>query len=164
MGIWDAYDCKGNKTGAVLARGSSISIGLFHVVCETLVRHADGSYLLMQRDTGKAECPGIFEASAGGSALQGETPPACARRELREETGIAVGAFTSLYRQVELLGQTVYYGYLCITDWPKDQIVLQAGETIAYRWISRVQLLEFFASDACIPRQRERLHAYLQQL
>ena len=42
----------------------------------------------MQRDKRK-HLGGMWEATAGGSALQGEDPLACAIRELREETGIA---------------------------------------------------------------------------
>ena len=38
-----------------------------------IVRHADGSYLVMQRDKRK-HLGGMWEATAGGSALQGEDP------------------------------------------------------------------------------------------
>lgn len=41
----------------------------------------------MQRDSRK-HFGGIWEATAGGSALQGEDALTCVNRELREETGI----------------------------------------------------------------------------
>ena len=46
--------------------------GAYHLVCEVLVRHVDGTYLLMKRSPNK-NWPGMWEATAGGSALKGET-------------------------------------------------------------------------------------------
>lgn len=53
MEIWDAYLEDGALAGCDLIRGSQIPFGLFHLVCEVIVRHKDGSYLLMQRDYNK---------------------------------------------------------------------------------------------------------------
>ena len=88
MELWDAYDKNFQKIpGKTLVRGELIPQGLYHLVCDVIVRHADGVYLLMQRDPRKP-WGGMWEATAGGSALAGETPLECAARELREETGI----------------------------------------------------------------------------
>lgn len=88
MEKWDAYNESMNRIeGMSIVRGEPIPNGYFHLVCEILVRHTDGSYLLMQRDTRKP-FGGLWEASAGGSALQGESPKECAIWELEEETGI----------------------------------------------------------------------------
>lgn len=51
---------------------------------EIVVRHRDGTCLLMQRDRGKPY-GGLWALTAGGSAFKGETPLACASRELKEE-------------------------------------------------------------------------------
>ena len=88
MEIWDAYDSDFNIIeGMTLIRGEENSIpdGIYHLVCTILVKHTDGTYLLMKRDLSKTY-PGMWEATAGGSALKGEDPLTCAFRELREET------------------------------------------------------------------------------
>ena len=96
MELWDAYDKDFQKlAGKTLVRGELIPQGLYHLVCDIIVRHADGAYLLMQRDPRKP-WGGMWEATAGGSALAGETPLECAARELREETGATPGEFRSL--------------------------------------------------------------------
>lgn len=73
MELWDAYDEKFNKiNGMVLERGNALPDGIYHMVCDIAVKHIDGTYLLMQRDWGK-HFGGMWELTAGGSALLGET-------------------------------------------------------------------------------------------
>ena len=154
MEIWDAYDRQGAKTGTDLIRGEKIGEGLYHLVCEVVVRHADGEYLLLQRDFRKEAYPGFEEIGAGGSAL----------KELREESGIEAGELEELYRIVSDRSHAIHHGYLCVTDAPKDSIVLQEGETIGYRWIGREELIAFFDSDRCISAQKERLKGFLDSI
>ena len=136
MEIWDAYDEKFNRIdGLTLIRGESIPKGVFHLVCEIIVRHNDGTYLLMQRDSRK-HLGGMWEATAGGSALQGEDPMTCASRELLEETGILSENMVEIGRVLHHGHQTYYVDYLCNTNIDKDSIILQEGETSAYKWVS----------------------------
>lgn len=139
MERWDAYDGDFRRMeGVSLVRGEPIPAGVYHLVCDVLVRHTDGSYLLMRRDPRK-HYGGLWEATAGGSALQGEAPLDCARRELREETGIQAEELRELGRVRS--ADTHYVEFLCVTDGPKDRVTLQEGETVAYRWVSREELI-----------------------
>ena len=83
MEIWDLYDERGQKTGETWERSRAREIpeGRYHIVCDILIRHQDGEFLLTLRDPEKDVYPGCLEASAGGSALSGETPEEAARRE-----------------------------------------------------------------------------------
>ncbi len=136
MEIWDAYDAQFNRIeGMSLLRGEPIPDGCFHLVSEIVVKHEDGSYLLMQRDKRK-HLGGMWEATVGGSALQGENPLDCAVRELREETGISSDRLTEIGRVLHYGHKTIYVEYLCNTAIDKSSIVLQDGETSAYKWIS----------------------------
>ena len=48
---WDAYDKYFNKIAdGSLIRGEVIPDGVYHLVGEIIVKHTDGTYLLMQRD------------------------------------------------------------------------------------------------------------------
>ena len=61
--LWDAYDAKLNKIGDVtLVRGEDVPDGYFHLVSEIIVKHTDGSYLIMQRDRRK-HLGGMWEAT-----------------------------------------------------------------------------------------------------
>ncbi|MBR1559932.1 MAG: NUDIX hydrolase [Clostridia bacterium] len=146
MEVWDAYNSGFEKIEwMTLIRGEAIPDGVYHLVSDVIVKHADGSYLLMQRDSRK-RFGGMWEATAGGSALKGETPLACAVRELWEETGIGSEELVEVGRVVS--HDTIYVEFLCVTDCDKSSIVLQEGETSAYKWVTR---------DALISMKKEEL-------
>jgi len=47
MEIWDGYFRDGTPANVDLTRGEKLPKGIYHLVCEVLVRHIDGDYLLM---------------------------------------------------------------------------------------------------------------------
>ncbi len=163
MEIWDAYKKDGSLAGCDLYRGKSIPEGLFHIVSEVIVRHIDGTYLLMQRDWNKKSYPGLFDAGARGSILKGETPYQGAVRELKEETGISTVDLTLIYSQSNMKN-TFYYGFLCLTDCVKDSIVLQMGETIAYHWMNKEDFLNFIQSSEFVASQKERWLPFINRI
>lgn len=153
--IWDAYDKEFNRIENVkLIRGEVIPTGMYHLVCDIIVKHVDGTYLLMQRDYEK-HCGGMWELTAGGSALEGENPLECAVRELKEETGIVSCDLQELGRLVHDGHRSLYVEYLCITDWDKNAVSLQKGETIDYKWVDKNVLLEMGEYDLASIRTLE---------
>ena len=163
MEIWDAYDENENLTGIDLIRGEAIPEGLFHLVCEIIVRHEDGDYLLMQRDYRKPNYGGWYEVTAGGSALRGEDSISCAKRELVEETGISEGTFKKIGSYVNHRNGTIYHNYLCLTQCDKKSITLQEGETISYKWLNENAFIDFVNSDEIIYSQKLRYESYFKE-
>lgn len=154
MEVWDAYNKEFEKIeGMTLIRGEAIPDGVYHLVSDVIVRHADGTYLLMQRDSRK-HFGGMWEATAGGSALKGEGPLACAIRELREETGIESEALTELGRVVNDHNHTLYVEFLCVTDCEKEQVTLQEGETSAFRWVTKDELVSMKKDELVTERMQ----------
>ena len=158
MELWDAYDKDFRKIqGITLIRGEAIPESIFHLVCDVIVRHADGSYLLMQRDKRK-HFGGMWEATAGGSAIQNESPLECAARELQEETGITSDNLVEVGRVRSR--DTIYVEYLCVTDCKKDSVTLQEGETSAYKWVSRMELVSMKRDELVT----DRMHQFIDEL
>lgn len=162
MEIWDAYRENGTLAGCDLVRGSDIPKGLFHLVSEVLVKHKDGTYLLMQRDWRKPNYPGLYEASASGSAIKGENAYAAALRELKEETGIEADELKPIYKTMSK--NSIFYGYLCETDCDKESITLQEGETISYLWLNEEDFLRFVDTDSYVQTHKKRIEEYLNLL
>ena len=163
MEIWDAYDKDLNKIeGKTLIRGEEASFpdDVYHLVCDILVKHKDGTYLLMQRDPQKAY-GSLWEASAGGSALKGESPLEAAKRELKEETGIISDELTEMGRQVSTETHSIYAEFFCETDCDKDSIILQEGETVAYQWVDRNELLN---REDLLKHSFQRMQLFVEEL
>lgn len=140
MELWDAYDQNFKLLKVVtLVRGQPLPTGCFQMVCEIALRHQDGSYLLMQRDSVKTYA-GKWEVTAAGSALKGEDAITCARRELFEETGIHPDSITEIGKVFHYQRQAIYVEFLALTKGDKNKVVLQAGETSAYRWVSKEEI------------------------
>lgn len=167
MELWDAYTKEEVCTGEKLVRGEPIPDGRYHLVCEILVRHVDGDFLLMRRNPNKKPYAGYWEATAGGSALAGEGPIECAKRELFEETGIAVGNLTEIAHEIVDQHHVIYHVYLCVTPAKKDAIVLQEGETVAFRWLCPSAFRTFIQTsgeEGMIAHQKQRQLPYLREL
>ena len=154
MELWDAYNKAFEKIdGMTLARGETIPDGVYHLVSDVIVRHADGTYLLMQRDSRK-HFGGMWEATAGGSAFQQEDALSCAIRELREETGIKSNELIEVGHVISDDNHTIYVEFLCITDCRKDSIILQEGETSAYRWVTKDELISMKKEELVTERMQ----------
>lgn len=153
--IWDAYDKNLNKIENIqLVRGETIPDEMYHLVCEVVVKHTDGTYLLMQRDSNK-HLGGRWELTAGGSALIGETPFECAIRELYEETGIVSNNLQEVGKVVQDNNHSIYVEYLCVTDWDKNNVILQEGETIDFKWVDKTSILELKKEELAASRSIE---------
>lgn len=163
MEIWDGYFRDGTRANIDLVRGDILPDGLYHMVCEVLVQHKDGDYLLMRRDISKSNYGGYYEATAGGSALKGEDKMACVKRELLEETGVVSENFKELGRFIYDDYKCIFYTFLCTTDCDKTSIALQNGETMSYKWINETDFISFVNSKEIIEIQKNRYLNYFNQ-
>ena len=164
MELWDAYTKDEQLTGKTLVRGEEIPTGYYHLVCEVLVRHVDGSYLCMKRSVKKPNYGGWFEATAGGSALAGEDKLQCVARELKEETGLDGKAFQEVGRFVVEKNHAIFYTFVCKVDCEKDAVQLQEGETEGYCWMSEEEFIRFVNSEEISPSNRRRYAAFFEKM
>jgi len=113
----------------------------------------------MKRDYRK-HYGGMWEVTAGGSALIGETPLQCAIRELKEETGIETSALTKVGTEFNDKTHSVYVEFLCVTNWEKTNIQMQDGETVDYKWVNREYLIAMSKNELVT----ERMQKYIDEL
>jgi 8-oxo-dGTP pyrophosphatase MutT (NUDIX family) len=162
--FWDSYNDKGEKCDVTLIRGEKIPDGLYHLVCDVLIRHVDGSFLLMQRSYEKKRYGGYVEATAGGAALQGESPLQCIKRELEEETGIVTDRFSEVNRVLSKKKKSIFHCFVSTVDIQKDSIRCQEGETIDYIWVDEKDFPTYLASGKMVRSATARYRQYLQDM
>lgn len=160
MELWDGYFKDGSAAGITLIRGNPIPKGIYHMVCEVIVRHADGDYLVMKRDLSKQTYAGYYEATAGGSALKGENKLECAIRELYEETGIVAEKLEQLGRFVDENKRAIYFVFFCETDCDKSSVRLQRGETCGYTWVNAGELTSLIEAGEIVQGNAKRLFEF----
>lgn len=161
MELWDAYNEDEIKVGIDLIRGEKIDEGLFHAVVVIIVYHEDGTYLLMQRDWNKSKFPGLWEAGASGCVLKSEVFLDAAKRELLEETGIVSEDFKLIYSSINVEMNEFFKVFLCTCNINKNNIVLQKGETIDFKWISSKELINFIDSEYFTNPSPKQLKQYV---
>lgn len=147
MEHFDVYDRNGTPTGQIMVRGESMPAGCYRMVAGVLCMHTDGTVLLMKRHPDKPTHPGLYEASASGSVLAGETALQAARRELCEETGICASALELLYEARD--ATRLFRYYVTVVECDKASVVLQPEETVDYLWASLSQLRQMLVMEPC---------------
>ena len=132
--------------GKTIIRGEEIPAGCYHIVVNIMTVNSRGEILLTQRAPEKSS-PGCWETT-GGSKRCGETERQAAVRELFEETGIRQNEDDMIFCGCRRVRKWILTYYLTFADEPETGIVLQKGETSAYRWVTPEQFLHIAATGA----------------
>lgn len=153
--LFDAYDINEQKLNIDLIRGQVHEEGLYHIVVEIITMNEKGEILLTKRHPRKNY--GDFWEITSGSILKGEDVLSGAIRELSEETGIK-----TTKDNLKLIYKEVYYdglfrGLFHQIDMNNQNIILQADETIEYKWVSKCDFVEHICQNDFIPNSRARI-------
>lgn len=82
------FDAEGRVVGSA-PRSVMRARNLRHAASSVVVRDSRGRVYVHRRTRTKDVYPGLLDFAAGGVVLAGETPEACAAREVEEELGIS---------------------------------------------------------------------------
>lgn len=88
MELWDVYDKYRQKTGRTHERGNPLNEGDYHLVVHVWIVNDKGEFLIQKRQPWKNGWPNMWDGSAAGSAILGDSSEAAAIRETKEELGI----------------------------------------------------------------------------
>lgn len=168
MELWDIYDEERRATGRTAIRGvTPFEEGEFHLVVH-ICAFSKEKKMLIQRRALDRNYGGLWDLTAGGSAVQGETSRRAAERELREEVGIrtALGrpSFTiNFSRGFDDYFFLAYDGDIanlhlqaeevCDVKWATCEEILamiRAGEFVQYRESFIPLLFEMFEASGMI--------------
>lgn len=87
---WDLLDDRGQPTGETISKGEQRPEGALRQVVHACIFNEHGEMLIQRRSVTKDIWPNLWDVSAAGSVIAGESPRDAAVREVKEELGIAI--------------------------------------------------------------------------
>ena len=153
MELWDVYDKYRRPLGFTVKRGGKrvLKEGEYHLTAHVCVFASDGRMLVQKRVKTKALWAGLWDISASGSVLAGETGPEGAARELYEELGIS----TTLSEEQP---RATFYHESCISDYfivrtdkRVEEIIYQQSEVAGVDYKTREEILAMIDDGTFIP-------------
>ncbi len=88
MELWDLYDRDRKPLGKTHERGKPLADGEYHLSVHVAIFTPDGRMLVQRRSPDKKHWGGLWDMSAAGSVVAGESSTEGASRELYEELGL----------------------------------------------------------------------------
>lgn len=153
MEFWDVYDKARRLKGYKIMRGGDRRLGKdeYHLTCHICVFSSDGRMLIQKRADFKGLWGGLWDITAGGSVLAGESSQAGASRELSEEVGVAYD-FSSCAPMMTFYHRDCISDYFFATaDVDPSALRLQGSEVSTVRYATREEMLEMLNSGKFVP-------------
>jgi len=138
------------KTGSTAVRGDKMPDDRYHLVVHICIFNSYGQMLVQHRQPFKKGWSGLWDISAAGSALAGETSRRAAEREIREELGITLN-ITS--RPVFNITFDRGFDDFYILDWDGDitTLNLQYEEVESVMWATKKEILSMIDNGTFVP-------------
>lgn len=151
MELFDIYDQERQFTGRTAERGTKLSVGDFRLVVNLSILNSDNQLLIQQRQPFKEGWPNMWDISAGGSAIAGETSQEAIARETQEEIGLHYD-FSEMRPFFTLNFDEGFDDYYMLyQDIALSELRLQTSEVHAVKWATREVVQALILSGEFIP-------------
>jgi len=135
--MWDVLDEKGNKTGRLHERGTTMQQGDFHLVVEVWITNQKGDFLVSKRTP---ERNGLWHTT-GGCAITGDDSLTAALREVQEEIGIILSPNArQLFKRFNDNGNGIHDVWLFSHEVDISDTILCPVEISDAKWVSQEQI------------------------
>lgn len=154
MEYWDLYTFDGQKTGELMTYGQRQPEDRYRLVVHVCVFDRVGRMLIQRRLPTIKGWPGLWDFTAGGSALAGETCQQAASRELFEEVGLEI-SFEGVRPAMSLTFEKgTDYVFTVEQDVDMSTLRLQKEEVAEVKWATLEEVLTMVEKDTFIPYHR----------
>lgn len=155
MELWDLYTKDRVKVGKTMARGEKPPVGFYRLAVHVCIFNSRGEMLIQQRQLTKFGWPGLWDVTASGSAIAGESSGDAAEREVREELGLSI-PFDHL-RPALTIHWPEGFGDIYLLEYDVDinELTLQTEEVMAVRWASEAEIMGLISKGEFIPYYKD---------
>ena len=153
MELWDLYTKDREKLGETMERGAKHPEGKYRLVVHIAIFNIRGEMLIQQRQADKFGWPNMWDISASGSVITGETSSMAAERELGEELGISVSFANRRPALTVHFPEGLGDVFLLEEELDISALALQEEEVQAVRWANEDEILQMIEEDTFIPYQ-----------
>jgi len=148
---WDLYTKDREKTGCTHRRGDSMPKDRYRLAVHVCIFNSKNQLLIQQRQTYKKGWPNMWDVSAAGSAVSGESSAQAAQRELMEELGLEA----DLTKVRPFFTMSFPNGfddfYILEMDVDLKKLCLQEEEVRQVMWAGKEDLIRMQAQGIMIP-------------
>ncbi len=145
MEVWDLYDKDRNLKNKFFVRGDSNKLddGDYELVVHVAIFNSKGEMLIQKRQITKKQFPNMWDLSAGGHALSGETSYDAVERELFEELGFKYD-FSDIRPYMTIHYEQGFDDIYVIKDEDIniDNLKLQPDEVQSVTWASKAEIIQ----------------------
>jgi isopentenyldiphosphate isomerase len=162
MELWDLYDINREKIGRTMRRGDALETGTYHLVVAVCIFNDKNQMLVQHRQSDKELWPDLWDITAAGSAVAGETSLQAAHRELFEEIGYDAD-FAGKRPIFSVSFPRGFCDYYCLNskiDIPT--LKLQDEEVQNVKWADRETILQMIDSGKFIPYYKSLIYAFFE--
>ena len=151
MELWDVYDENRIKTGRTMVRGEPFKEGDHHLVVHVCVFSSEGKMLIQQRQSFKEGWSDMWDITAGGSAVAGDSSRTAAEREVMEEIGLKID-LGGVLPKITINHEPSFNDIYVITqDVDISALKLQYEEVQAVKWADAEEIKSLIAEEKFVP-------------
>lgn len=150
MELFDLYDQNRQPLNQTMVRGTKQPTGTFRPAVHVCIFSPEGKMLCQRRQPSREDWSGMWDVSAAGSVISGETSADGARREAFEELGLQLPE--SIVPAFTVYGSRVFDDWYCLNvDVDQSALCLQQEEVAEAAWFSQDEILQKIVEGSFIP-------------
>lgn len=150
------FDINFNMLDYPILRGAEAKPGTYQGIVDVIIyNEKNNKYLTTKRDKNKVLSPGKWEFTGGAIDFKEKIEDALIR-EAFEETGLHILKYNHLTNTI--INDLVFFTYLGIVNANENDVKLQLGETVDYKWRTKDELIELYNTDLVPEKQKIRFN------
>ncbi len=151
MELWDIYNKYRKNTGNIHQRGIKTKEGEYHLAVRVWIVNSKNELLIQRRQLESITWPGMWDASASGSAILGDNSKETAIKETMEEIGLDISGdilepiFTVKFKN------GFDDNYLVHRELNIEDLKLGNEEVLDAKWATMHEIREMVSNEEFIP-------------